>query len=69
MIFVKEIKMKKFIKTNRKMIIISLLTSIAISYLLGYTRTYRAFGGEDLIPIATVFYWIFKHLDEKENEK
>lgn len=58
--------MKKFIKANRKMIIITLLTSIAISYLLGYSRTYRAFGGEDLIPIATIFYWIFKYLDEKE---
>lgn len=61
--------MKKFIKTNRKMIIISLLISIAISYLLGYSRTYRAFGGEDLIPIATIFYWIFKHLDKKEGEQ
>lgn len=61
--------MKKFIKTNRKMIIISLLVAIAISYLLGYTRTYRAFGGEDLIPIATIFYWIFKYLDEKEGEQ
>ena len=61
--------MKKFINTNRKMIIISLLVSIAIAYLLGYSRTYRAFGGEDLIPIATIFYWIFKYLDEKEGEQ
>lgn len=61
--------MKKFIKVNRKMIIISLLISISISYLLGYSRAYRAFGGEDLIPIATIFYWIFKHLDEKEGEQ
>ena len=60
--------MKKFIKTNRKMIIISLLVSIAISYLLGYSRAYRAFGGEDLIPIVTIFYWLFKYLDEKENK-
>lgn len=61
--------MKKFIKTNRKMIIISLLAAIAISYLLGYSRTYRAFGGEDLIPIAIIFYWIFKYLDEKGGEQ
>lgn len=60
--------MKKFIKANRKMIIISLLTSIAISYLLGYSRTYRAFGGEDLIPIVTIFYWIFKFIDEQERK-
>ena len=68
MIYIKENKIKKFIKTNRKMIIISLLTSIAISYLLGYSRAYRAFGGEDLIPIATMFYWLFKFIDEQERK-
>ena len=61
--------MTKFIKTNKKMIIISLTISIAISYFLGYSRTYPTFGGEDLIPIATIFYWLFKFIDEKENEK
>ena len=61
--------MAKFIKTNKKMIIISLTISIAISYLLGYSRTYSAFGGEDLIPIATIFYWILKYIYEQEKEK
>lgn len=61
--------MKKFIKTNKKMIIISLLTSIAVSYLLGYGRTYPAFGGEDLILLIPIFYWIIKYIDEQENEK
>ena len=61
--------MNKFIKTNKKMIIISLTISIAISYLLGYSRTYSAFGGEDLIPIATIFYWLLKYIYEKEKEK
>ena len=61
--------MTKFIKTNKKMIIISLTISIAISYLLGYSRTYSAFGGEDLIPIATIFYWLLKYIYEKEKEK
>ena len=61
--------MTKFIKTNKKMIIISLTISIAISYLLGYSRTYPAFGGEDLIPIGTIFYWLLKYIYEKEKEK
>ena len=61
--------MKKFIKTNKKMIIISLLTSIAVSYLLGYGRTYQVFGGEDLILLIPIFYWILKYIDEQENEK
>ena len=61
--------MKNFIKTNRKMIIISLLISIAISYMLGYGRTYPAFGGEDLIPLITIIYWVLKYIDEQENKK
>lgn len=61
--------MKKFIKTNKKMIIISLTISIATSYLLGCSRTYSAFGGEDLIPFITLFYWFLKYIDKQENEK
>ena len=61
--------MKKFIKTHRKMIIISLLISIAISYLLGYGRPYKVLGGEDLIPLITMIYWLLKYIDERENKK
>ena len=61
--------MTKFIKTNKKMIIISLTISIAISDFLGYSRTYQAFGGEDLIPFMTSFYWLLKYIYEKEKEK
>lgn len=61
--------MKKFIKTNKKMIVISLLLSITISYLLGYDRPYQAFAGEDLIPLITMVYWLLKYIDEQENEK
>lgn len=61
--------MKKFIKKNRKMIIISLAISFIIAYILGYTRTYKAFGGEDLLPIITAGYWLFRYLEEKESEE
>ena len=61
--------MSKFIKANKKMIIISLTISIAIAYLLGYSRTYSAFGGEDLIPFITLFYWVLKYIDKQEKEK
>lgn len=61
--------MKKFIQKNRKMIIISLIISLAIAYMLGYSRPYSAFGGEDLIPLAVVIYWLLKYTDEEENEK
>lgn len=57
--------MKKFIKTKKKMIVISLLISIAISYLLGYDRTYPGFGGEDLIPFIILIYWLLKYIDEQ----
>ena len=61
--------MKKFIKKNRKTIIISLILSFAIAHILGYTRRYSAFGGEDLIPFITLFYWVLKYIDKQEKEK
>lgn len=61
--------MKKFIKKHKKMLFISVTISVAVSYLLDYSRYYSAFGGEDLIPIAVAIYWALKYTDEKEDEK
>ena len=51
------------------MIIISLMISIAIAYLLGYSRTYKAFGGEDLLPLLVMLYWYVKYLVKEETKK
>lgn len=61
--------MKKFIKKNKKMILISMTLSIFISYILSCMRAYRAIGGECLIPIITLLYWLLRYTDEEENEK
>ena len=58
-----------YIKKHAKQIISTFILSIILAYLLSLNRPYPAFGGEDLIPIATIFYWIFKHLDEKAGER
>ena len=58
-----------YIKKHAKQIITTFIFSIILAYLLSLNRPYPTFGGEDLIPIATIFYWIFKYLDEKEGEQ
>lgn len=61
--------MIRFIKMNRKNILQSLLLAIVITYILSFSRSYKAFGGEDLLPIGVLFYWLFKFIEEKENAK
>lgn len=61
--------MKKFIKKNRKTIIISLILSFVIAHILGYSRRYSAFGGEDLLPLIVLLYWYVKYLVEEETKK
>lgn len=57
--------LKKFVQHNIIKIIISFGLSCIAAYLGGLTRPYPAFGGEDMIVIACIFYWIFKFLDYK----
>lgn len=61
--------LKKFIQRNRVKIIITLILSCIAAYLGGLTRPYPAFGGEDMLIIACIFYWIFKFLDYKESKE
>ena len=57
-----------YIKKHAKQIITTFILSIILAYLLSLNRPYQAFGGEDLIPIATMFYWLFKFIDEQERK-
>lgn len=61
--------LKKFIRRNRVKIIITLILSCIAAYLGGLTRSYPAFGGEDMLIIACIFYWIFKFLEYKETKE
>lgn len=61
---------KKWIKKHKISIITSFLISIILAIVFGYiVRPYSAFAGEDLLPIITIFYWIFKYFEDRENEE
>lgn len=61
--------LKKFIQRNKVKIIITLILSCIAAYIGGLTRPYPTFGGEDMLIIACIFYWIFKFLDYKETKE
>lgn len=61
---------KKWIKKHKISITISFLISMILAIGIGYiARPYSAFGGEDLVPIITIFYWILKYFHDEETEK
>lgn len=57
-----------FCKKRKKQIIISLLISLLASYIMGLTRAYTCFGGEDLLIIAVPLYYVFLYLFERERD-
>lgn len=61
--------LRKFIHTNKIKIIISFGLSCIAAYLGGLTRSYLAFGGEDMLIIACLLYWVFSFLDYKERKE
>ena len=61
--------MIKYIKTHWKDIVSTLALALAFTSFLGLVRPYKAFGGEDLLPIMTLVYWLFSFIDEKESEE
>lgn len=61
--------LKKFIQRNKVKMIVSLILSCIAAYLGGLTRAYSAFGGEDMLIIACILYWVFSFLDYKERKE
>lgn len=61
--------MTKYIKTHWKDIALSLIVSFIFAHFLGLVRPYKAFGGEDLLPIMVAGYWLFRYLEVKESEE
>lgn len=61
--------LKNYISTNRTKLSISLSISGIAAYLGGLTRPYSAFGGEDMLIIACILYWVFRFLDYKERKE
>lgn len=61
--------LKSFVKRNKNKIIFSFILSCIAAYLGGLTRPYSAFGGEDMLIIACILYWVFSFLDYKERKE
>lgn len=59
-------KIVKFIKINKKNILLSFFGSLVAGWLLGLDRPYTAFGGEDLLPIMVLIFWVIKYAENNE---
>ena len=51
------------------MMLISLLAVLAIKIVGDASRTYGAFGGEDLLVVCTMLYWIGDYINFRINHK
>lgn len=60
---------REYIKRNKEMMLISLLAVLAIKIVGDASRTYGAFGGEDLLVVCTMLYWIGDYINFRINHK
>lgn len=60
---------KEYLKRNKGMVLISLLAVLVIKIIGDMSRTYRAFGGEDLLVVCTMLYWMGDYIDFSINHK
>lgn len=61
--------LKEYIRRHKEMILISLLAVLAIKIVGDASRTYGAFGGEDLLVVCTMLYWVGDYINFKINHK
>lgn len=61
--------LKGYIRRNKEMMLISLLAVLAIKIVGDASRTYGAFGGEDLLVVCTMLYWIGDYINFRINHK
>lgn len=60
---------REYVKRHKEMILISLLAVLAIKIVGDASRTYGAFGGEDLLVVCTMLYWVGDYINFKINHK
>lgn len=60
---------REYVKRNKEMMLISLLAVLAIKIVGDASRTYGAFGGEDLLVVCTMLYWIGDYINFRINHK
>ena len=61
--------LKGYIRRHKEMILITLLAVLAIKIVGDVSRTYGAFGGEDLLVVCTMLYWIGDYINFRINHK
>lgn len=61
--------LKEYIRRHKEMMLISLLAVLAIKIVGDASRTYGAFGGEDLLVVCTMLYWIGDYINFRINHK
>lgn len=61
--------LKEYIRRHKEMILISLLAVLVIKIVGDASRTYGAFGGEDLLVVCTTLYWVGDYIDFRINHK
>lgn len=61
--------LKEYIRRHKEMILITLLAVLAIKIVGDASRTYGAFGGEDLLVVCTMLYWIGDYINFRINHK
>lgn len=61
--------LKGYIRRHKEMILITLLAVLAIKIVGDASRTYGAFGGEDLLVVCMVLYWIGDYINFRINHK
>lgn len=62
-------KLKRWWKANKENLIMSLSIALAVKLAGDCSRTYMAFGGEDLVFIGIVGYWIWNYIEFKGRVK
>ena len=60
---------REYIKRNKEVMLISFLAVLAIKIVGDASRTYGAFGGEDLLVVCTMLYWIGDYINFRINHK
>lgn len=58
-------KLKRWWKVNKENILMSMGVALAIKLAGDFGRSYSAFGGEDLLFVATIGYWIWNYVEFK----
>ena len=62
-------RLKKWFKRNKLNMAFSIIVALMIKFVADMSRFYSAFGGEDLLLIGVIGYWILRWHYNKEYVK